>query len=70
MTGSLDQTAKVWDAKSGAEVLTLKGHVDQVASVSFSPDGSRILTGSHDGTVKVWDANPIAGEFQSEKRSQ
>ena len=26
MTGSEDQTAKVWDAKSGAEVLTLKGH--------------------------------------------
>ena len=26
VTGSQDQTAKVWDAKSGAEVLTLKGH--------------------------------------------
>ena len=28
VTGSWDQTAKVWDARSGAEVLTLKGHTE------------------------------------------
>ena len=39
-----DGTAKVWDASSGAEVLTLKGHTDSVRSASFSPDGSRIAT--------------------------
>ena len=43
VTGSFDMTAKVWDAKSGAEVLTLKGHTRPVASASFSPDGSRIV---------------------------
>ena len=32
-------TAKVWDARSGAEVLTLKGHTSIVHSASFSPDG-------------------------------
>ena len=45
VTGSDDKTAKVWDAKSGAEVLTLKGHTGGVNSASFSPDGSRIVTG-------------------------
>ena len=30
----------MWDAKTGAEVLTLKGHTDEVVwSASFSPDG-------------------------------
>ena len=56
VTASLDRTAKVWDAKSGAEVLTLKGHTDSVRSASFSPDGSRVVTASRDGTAKVWDA--------------
>jgi serine/threonine protein kinase len=56
LTGSGDRTAKVWDAKTGAEVLTLKGHTNGVHAVSWSPDGSRLLTGSGDRTAKVWDA--------------
>ncbi len=55
VTGSFDNTARVWDARSGAEVLSLKGHAD-ISSVSFSPDGTRIVTGSEDGTARVWDA--------------
>ena len=56
VTGSDDTTAKVWDAKTGAEVLTLKGHTRDVLSASFSGDGSRIVTGSEDKTARVWDA--------------
>ena len=56
VTGSGDQTAKVWEAASGKELLTLKGHSRRVRSVAFSPDGQRIVTGSGDGTAKVWDA--------------
>ena len=37
-------------------LLDLKGHTDTVSSVSFSPEGTRIVTGSDDGTAKVWDA--------------
>ena len=28
VTASADETAKVWDATTGAEVLTLKGHTE------------------------------------------
>jgi len=56
VTGSWDDTAKVWDAASGKVLLTLKGHIDWVRSVAFSPDGRRIATGSDDRTAKVWDA--------------
>ena len=56
VTSSKDGTAKVWDARTGGEILTLKGHAAGVTSASFNPDGTRIVTGSEDTTGKVWDA--------------
>ena len=41
-------------------LMNLLGHSRYVWSVSFSPDGSRIVSGSVDKTVRVWDA--VTGE--------
>jgi hypothetical protein len=56
VSGSYDNTLKVWDAQTAQDTLTLKGHNNWVLSVAFSPDGKRLVSGSGDGTVKVWDA--------------
>ncbi|MCA9072091.1 MAG: caspase family protein, partial [Planctomycetaceae bacterium] len=55
LTGSWELTATIWDAQTGRELRTLKGHSAAVNSVSFSPDGKFVLTGSKDGTSKIWD---------------
>jgi hypothetical protein len=47
--------ARVWDAAGGRVLLTLKGHTEQVRTVSWSPDGTRLASGCWDATAKVWD---------------
>jgi WD40 repeat protein len=46
----------VWDVATGTEMVELEGHISDVYSVSWSPDGTRIASGSGDNTVRVWDA--------------
>ena len=57
LTTSYDKTAKIWDASTGEEILTLKGHTDWVNSADFSPDGAKIVTTSYDSTAKIWDVS-------------
>ncbi len=54
-TGARDHIARVWDAVTGAELCTLRGHTGHLTSVTWSPDGERLATASKDGTVRVWD---------------
>ncbi len=62
VTSSDDQTARVWDAITGAEILVLRGHEAAVWNVAYSPNGQRIVTASEDGTARVW--NVTSGEQQ------
>ncbi len=45
---------RIWDAASGKELYSLKGHTDTVNCVDWSPDGARLASGSADGTLRVW----------------
>jgi WD40 repeat protein len=40
------------------EMLSEKtnAHSDNIMSVAFSPDGTKIVSGSNDKTIKVWDS--------------
>jgi WD40 repeat protein/serine/threonine protein kinase len=54
LTGSEDDTARMWDAKTG-KCLTVLEHADPVRSVAFSPDGKAVATTtSYMG--QLWDA--------------
>ncbi|UCH88770.1 MAG: Ig-like domain-containing protein [Thermoplasmata archaeon] len=56
VSASFDNTAVVFDAQTGKELLKLEGHSEKVRIAEYSPDGTRIATGSDDKTVKIWDS--------------
>ncbi len=56
VSGSGDQTVRLWDAATGAALQTLEGHTYSVTSVAFSPNGKQVVSGSGDKTVRLWDA--------------
>ena len=56
VTGSWDNTAKIWNTQTGhAEKKLEQKHQGYVNTVRYSPNGKYILTSSDDGTAKVWN---------------
>ena len=52
---SLDGAWRNWSSSWGERTF-LEGHSAPVTAVTFSPDGTRVLTGSWDRTARLWDA--------------
>jgi WD40 repeat protein len=55
VSGSTDQTVRVWSLATGQCLRVMVGHTDNVQSVSITPDGRIGVSGSNDSTVRVWD---------------
>lgn len=45
----------VYEWQSESYILRQQGHFDSMNALSYSPDGSRIVTASDDGKIKIWD---------------
>ncbi len=54
-SASGDKTAKVWDATTGREVLTLRPSERALHAARFAPVGRQLAVGGRDGSVRVWD---------------
>jgi WD40 repeat protein/tetratricopeptide (TPR) repeat protein len=69
LTGSDDNTARLWDAAIGNPIGAPLSHQGPVFTVAFSRDGKVALTGSQDGTARLWDAatgQPLATSVQTQ----
>jgi WD40 repeat protein len=55
VAGSSAGTIRWFDAATGREERTLRGHTGWVKRIAFAPNGKRLASASLDGTVKLWD---------------
>jgi F-box and WD-40 domain protein CDC4 len=55
VSGSYDQTVRIWDIETGRLVHLLEGHTQKVYSVVIDAERNRCMSGSMDSTVRIWD---------------
>jgi WD40 repeat protein len=55
LTGSWDNTLRLWQANTGTSIRVFEGHTKAVTAVAFSPSGRYALSGSKDNTVRLWE---------------
>jgi len=63
ISGSGDNTIKVWDAATGAELMPLRV-ADDPSALAFSPDGKTIAAGIYDNSIKLWESTTPAGGYE------
>ncbi|XP_060713529.1 kinesin-like protein KIF21B isoform X1 [Tachysurus vachellii] len=58
-TGSKDRTCKMWNLVTGQEIVTLRGHPNNVVSVKYCSSSGLVFTVST-SFIKVWDIRDSA----------
>ena len=53
VSGSMDETVRIWNVESGDCIKTLEDHTGAVFGVSFSPNNQYVVSGSSDPTGKL-----------------
>ena len=53
LSGSLDNTVKLFNVNDGAVLRTFKHHTNWVSCLALLPDGLRFVSGSEDGTARI-----------------
>ena len=55
LSGSWDQTLRLWDLSNGNPIRRYDGHSQAVYCVAMLQDGRQALSGGEDWTLKLWD---------------
>jgi WD40 repeat protein len=57
VSGSVDNTMRLWLVREGRLLRTMHGHSFPVLKASFTPNGASLITGSTDGLIRIWQVS-------------
>jgi RNA polymerase sigma factor (sigma-70 family) len=66
-SGIDDPSVRLVEIASGKERHVFAGHVGRVKSLTYSADGSKLISGSEDTTALVWDLGPTKSSTSAER---
>lgn len=56
VSGSLDNTLRIWDSTTGKLIFTLEGHTDRIRDIALL-NNDRIVSASNDHSLRIWNIN-------------
>lgn len=72
VSGSTDNSAKIYDVNQNVEVACLEGHTNLIRSVQAVFDDSAevktVISGSYDGSIRVWGQVPGSREWRTQQQ--
>jgi len=56
VSGSRDNTVKIWNSTTFQLIATLLGHTNWVNALAIIPSNENVVSGSNDKTIKIWNS--------------
>ncbi len=67
VAGGWDYLIHVWEPRSGRKVGVLKGQLDEVFTLAFSPNNQSLASAGKDGRVYLWDVRALQPREEFER---
>ncbi len=69
LSAGADKTIKLWDVKSGKDLIGFQEHKDNILGLAFSPDGKTLASTSADGTTRLTETTTGKVVFETAVQS-